>query len=135
MDHPHPAVRDAYEKLQVRSDRLGDDVDLLTCDRCGHAMVVRSTQVTDDPCKNDIRIKCPTTDDEVLPEDSDPGDLGVQLDGCGWWTRHGIPISREEHDREMDRRDHRLVDAVNTPAPDDGRTVEERLNALGYLDT
>jgi len=131
MDHPHPAIQRAYSKIQDLGDRLGED--LLTCDRCGHQMVVRATQVSEDPCKNDIRLKCPTTDEEVLPPDSDPGDLGVDLGGCGWWTRHGIPITREEYEKELEDRPHRLVDAVNTPVSGVNK-VEDRLNALGYLD-
>lgn len=141
-DHPHPSVRDAYKRIQALAMRTGGD--LLTCDRCGHDMVVRATQVTENPCKNDVRLKCPTTDDMVLPADSDPGDLGVDLAGCGWWTQHGLPMSREDYEEELARREElaeqtgwqpaRLVDAVQTPAPELDRSVKERLNALGYLD-
>jgi hypothetical protein len=104
----HTAILDARDLLeQVVPDRL----DPLDCDRCDGIMEIRSTQVQENPCRNDIRVKCME---------------------CYWWTRHGVPISRETYEFEMDRRDHRLVDAVNT---DDGdREFEERLEALGYLD-
>lgn len=139
MNHPHPAVRRAYERMEQLADRL--DADLLICDRCGHPLVVRQTQISENPCKNDIRLKCPTTDTDLVPPESDPGNLGVDLDGCGWWTRHGIPFSREEFEAERERRDHRLVDAVTTPIPDSGDTDarngfarHDRLRALGYID-
>lgn len=114
----HPAIRRATETIEDISERVG--VDLLECDRCGHEMKVRATQVTDDPCKNDIRIKCPLP----TPEND--------YDGCGWWTRHGISISRENYNFEMSERDHSLVDAVNTNYEE--TTVEDRLANLGYLD-
>lgn len=136
MKHPHPAIRDAYAKLKSLSDRVGTD--LLECDRCGHEMVVRATQVSEEPCRNDIRIKCPTTDAQVVPPESDPGDYGITLDGCGWWTRHGIPITRGEYEQEIERRNHPFVDAVTSSVPPDieapETTVQERLRALGYLD-
>lgn len=126
MKHPHPAINRAEAKIAERAEKTG--ASLLVCDRCGHEMVVRNTQVQDDPCRNDVRLKCPTTDDpDALKEK-----YGITPDGCGWWTRHGIPIPRQEYDHEMERRDHPVVDAVNTAAPDS--TVEERLAALGYID-
>lgn len=120
QEHPHPAIRRAADKLELLNQHLGDKADLATCDRCGGQMVVRSTQVSPDPCRNDIRVKC----------DTDPSD--DTRDGCGWWTRHGIPITRDEYRSEMEEREHRNVDAVNTQAP--GTSQEERLRALGYLE-
>ena len=74
-------------------------------------MQVRSTTVGDEPCRNDIRIKC---------------------EDCYWWTRHGVPITRGDFEMEMSEREHRTVDAVTRETEDS--TFEERLEALGYIE-
>lgn len=116
-DALHPALADARQLLIDRGDELG--VDLLECPRCDGDMMIRQTQIDTEPCRNDIRVKC-------------PWDHG----GCGWWTRHGVGITAETFREEMERREHKLVDAVTTapPTEDAEENVEERLAALGYLD-
>jgi len=109
LNHPHPAIRDAHQKMLDLCDESG--ADLMACDRCDGLMQVRSTVVNEDPCRNDIRIKC---------------------ENCLWWTRHGVPIERDEYEMEMAEREQRSVDAVNTHAPNSA--VEERLEALGYIE-
>lgn len=129
-NHPHPEIRYAHELIEDISEDV--NADLLQCDRCGHEMVVRSSQVSDEPCKHDIRIKCPTTTEERVADIID-----VDVSGCGWWTRHGIPISKTEYETRLKNRDHRMVDSVSTEWPEEEEPddVRERLNALGYLDS
>lgn len=129
--HPHPAIRRAHKLIETIAAEVG--ADLLTCNSCGGDLVVRSTQVNDEPLRNDIRLKCPS--DGVGGEP-----------GCGNWFSHGIGkpyIDRETYEKEMSMRRSvaaetghdgpvRHVDAVNTPAPESA--VEERLQALGYVE-
>jgi hypothetical protein len=109
-EHPHGAIRRAHSLLTSVSEPI-EDVNLLECDRCEGPMQVRSTTVNEDPCRNDVRIKC---------------------EHCYWWTRHGIPIPRHVYESEMNDRDQRTVDAVATDTDDSD--VEGRLEALGYID-
>lgn len=130
LTHPHQAIKDAARLIERVEERAGADI--VTCPVCGHDREVRSTQVSEDPCRNDIRLKCP----------HDPEADGET--GCGFWTSHGIPISRERYEEEMRVRERiasqtgksnpRHVDAVMTDVPAEHSAVEDRLAALGYVE-
>lgn len=119
MVDQHPALQRSRRRLEYLGSGL--DVDLLACDRCGGEMQVRSSQLNEDPCRDDIRIKC--------------------AQSCCWWTRHGVPLAREEYEDELaERRTEAVadpvshVDAVSEPRPEGEETPMDRLEAMGYVD-
>lgn len=76
---------------------------------CDERMRIRRSSLRDGPCADDVLLKCMT---------------------CYRIQTHGIPITREAYERELDNREGRIVDMVDD-GPD---SVEDNLEALGYID-
>lgn len=91
------------EATKQRVDNLPEKV--RQC--CGQTMKIRRSSLRDEPCANDVTLKCMT---------------------CYRIQTHGIPITREEYKTEMQDRGSRTVDGVS----DGENSVEENLKALGY---
>lgn len=95
--------------VRNRVDGLPDGV--LDCEGCGVAdtMQIRRSSLRPEPCADDVTLKCQS---------------------C-WRTRtHGIPITRETYEAEMELRDGRTLDLVEHGAA----SVRENLQELGYID-
>lgn len=101
------------------------------------------------PCKGDSDVLCPFCDRPMRVRRTVLGNLsaansdgecphvdGVQMkcageDGCGFRPDFDVPISKEEHDEELEARGQKLIDMGYDP--NDGEKVEERLRSLGYI--
>lgn len=100
------------DALAATRDRLADLPEgIWDCEACGatDAMQVRRSSLRPEPCADDISLKCAE---------------------CYHVRPHGVPVTRESYESEMDERGRRTVDAVDD-GPD---SVEENLAALGYID-
>jgi hypothetical protein len=73
---------------------------------CGETMKIRRSSLRDEPCADDVTLKCTN---------------------CYRIQTHGIPINRDTYESEMDNRGSRTVDAVD-------RNPKDNLKALGYID-
>lgn len=90
------------EATKNRVAQLPDDV--RQC--CGETMQIRRSSLRDEPCADDVTLKCTH---------------------CYRIQTHGIPITRETYEAEMEQRRRRTVDMVDYDP-------QENLKALGYID-
>lgn len=98
----------ARSHVQARVQDLPDTV--LDCGGCGGTgtMEIRRSSLRPEPCADDVTLKCMS---------------------CFRIRTHGIPITRQAYETELDWRDGRTIDFVDHGPAD---SVEENLAALGY---
>lgn len=103
------SLTQAREHVKHRVAELPDTA--LDCEGCDSedAMRIRRSSLRDEPCADDLMLKCQY---------------------CWRIRTHGIPITRDRYETELDWRTGRTLDMV----VDGPETVEENLDALGYIE-